>query len=269
MSLENKVVIVTGAGFPNGIGAGIARCFANEKAEVIITDLKGAPIDETAAAMPGKVKGIIADASNQEVMCEAADRIIHEYGHIDVLVNNAGVGDPQLPVELAGGFLTSTMSDQIWDIQLISNLRTTFASSSAVILKMEDGGSIINIASVAALGPSVTLPAYGAAKAGVVHLTKTLAVQLAPRRIRVNCICPGLLYTRAWEILTARIKENDPNLANVSQREIFEGIVARSTPLGGEQTPEDIGNLAVFLASEKARMITGAVIAVDGGSSVQ
>ena len=94
MSLENKVVIVTGAGFPNGIGAGIARCFANEKAEVIITDLKGAPIDETAAAMPGKVKGIIADASSQEVMCEAADQIIHEYGHIDMLVNNAGVGDP-------------------------------------------------------------------------------------------------------------------------------------------------------------------------------
>jgi NAD(P)-dependent dehydrogenase (short-subunit alcohol dehydrogenase family) len=202
-------------------------------------------------------------------MGEAADQIIHEYDHIDVLVNNAGVGDPQLPVDLAGGFLTPTMSDQIWDMQLVSNLRTTFASSSAVAPKMEDSGSIINIASVAALGPATALPAYGAAKAGVVHLTKTLAIQLAPRRIRVNCICPGLLYTRAWEMLTARIKENDPNLTNVPQREIFEGIVARSTPLGGEQTPEDIGNLALFLASEKARMITGAVIAVDGGSSVQ
>jgi len=268
MSLENKVVLVTGAGFPNGIGAGIARCFANENAKVIITDLKGAPIDETAAAMPKDVKGIIADASSQEVMGEAADQIIREYGRIDVLVNNAGVGDPQLPVELAGGFLTPSMSDQIWDMQLVSNLRTTFASSSAVAPKMEDGGSIVNIASVAALGPSVNLPAYGAAKAGVVHLTKTLAIQLAPRRIRVNCVCPGLLYTRAWEILTARIKENDPNLANVSQREIFEGIVARSTPLGAEQTPEDIGNLAVFYASDKARMITGAVVAVDGGSSV-
>lgn len=220
--------------------------------------------------MPGNVKGLIADAASQEVMGQAADQIIEEYGRIDVLVNNAGVGDPQPQVDLSeGAFLTATMSDQIWDMQLVSNLRTTFASSSALAPKMEDGGSIVNIASVAALGPQTALPAYGAAKAGVVHLTKTHAMQLAPRRIRVNCICPGLLYTRAWEILTAIMKENDLNLANVSQREIFEGVVALSTPLGGEQTPEDIGNLAVFLASEKARMITGAVIAVDGGSSVR
>jgi NAD(P)-dependent dehydrogenase (short-subunit alcohol dehydrogenase family) len=262
--------VVTGAGFPNGIGAGIARCFANEKAKVIITDLEGAPIDKTAAAISGNTKGIVADAASQEAMGQAADQIIAEFGRIDVLVNNAGVGDPQPQVDLSEGvFLTPTMSDQIWDMQLASNLRTTFASSSAVSPKMPDGGSIVNIASVAALGPATALPAYGAAKAGVVHLTKTHAMQLAPRRIRVNCICPGLLWTRAWEILTAMMKENDPNLAEVSQREIFEGVVSRSTPLGGEQTPEDIGNLAVFLASEKARMITGAVVAVDGGSSVR
>jgi len=268
MSLANKVVVVTGAGFPNGIGAGIARCFANENAKVIITDLKGAPIDETAAAMPEDVKGIIADAASQEAMSEAADKVIEQYGRIDVLVNNAGVGDPQPQVDLPTDLLSPTMSDQAWDTQLVSNLRTTFASSIAVAPKMEDGGSIVNIASVAALGPATGLPAYGAAKAGVVHLTKTHAIQFAPRRIRVNCICPGLLYTRAWEMITAIMKENDPSLANVSQREIFEGVVARTTPLGGEQTPEDIGNLAVFYASDKARMITGAVVAVDGGSSV-
>jgi 3-oxoacyl-[acyl-carrier protein] reductase len=270
MSLENKVVVVTGAGFPNGIGAGIARCFANENAKVIITDLKGAPIDETAAAIPGDVKSIIADAASQEAMGQAADKIIEQYGRIDVLVNNAGVGDPQPQADLQEGeFLTPTMSEQVWDMQLVSNLRTTFSSTIAVAPKMEDGGSIVNIASVAALGPTIGLPAYGAAKAGVVHLTKTHAMQFAPRRIRVNCICPGLLWTRAWEMLTAIMKENDPSLADKSQREIFEGVVARATPLGGEQTPEDIGNLAVFYASDKARMITGAVVAVDGGSSVQ
>jgi 3-oxoacyl-[acyl-carrier protein] reductase len=270
MNLENKIVVVTGAGFPNGIGAGIARCFANENAKVIITDLKGAPIDETAAAIPGDVKSVIADAASQDAMGEAADQIIEQCGRIDVLVNNAGVGDPQPQVDLSEeAFLSPTMSDQIWDMQLASNLRTTFASSSAVAPKMEDGGSIVNIASVAALGPTTALPAYGAAKAGVVHLTKTHAIQFAPRRIRVNCICPGLLWTRAWEMLTAIMKERDPSLADVSQREIFEGVVAQSTPLGGEQTPEDIGNLAVFYASDKARMITGAVVAVDGGSSVQ
>ena len=269
MSLENKVVVITGAGFPNGIGAGIARCFAKEKASVIITDLKGAPLNETAAAIPGNVKGLIADASSQEAMATAADQIIKEYGTIDVLVNNAGVGDPNPPVDLQDGkLLNPVMTDDMWDMQLISNLRTTFAATASVTAKMKDGGNIINIASIAGLGPSVTLPAYGAAKAGVIQLTKTQASQLAPRKIRVNCICPGLLWTRAWEMLTASMKENDPNLANTSQRDIFLGVVAQLTPLGDEQTPEDIGNLAVFYASDKARMITGAVVAVDGGISL-
>jgi len=271
MNLENKIVVITGAGFPNGIGAGIARCFAKEKAKVILVDLEGAPLDDTIATISGEAFGLISDASSQEAMDKAADQIIEQHGKIDVLVNNAGVGGPEPEIqELAKdvGF-SATMTDEIWDLQLVSNLRTTFASSSAVAPKMVDGGSIVNIASVAALGPAVGLPAYGAAKAGVVHLTKTHAILFAPRRIRVNCICPGLLYTRAWEMLTARLKESDPEYANVPQREIFEGIVARETPLGAEQTPEDIGNLAVFYASDMARMITGAVVAVDGGSSTK
>jgi NAD(P)-dependent dehydrogenase (short-subunit alcohol dehydrogenase family) len=270
MSFKNKIVLITGAGFPNGIGAGIARCFANESAKVIIVDLEGAPIDDTIASISGDAIGLNADASSQEAMAQAAEQIIEQHGRIDVLVNNAGVGGPQPLIEELGedvGF-SPTMSDEIWDMQLVSNLRTTFAATSAVAPKMEDGGSIVNIASIAALGPTVELPAYGAAKAGVVHLTKTHASMLAPRRIRVNCICPGLLWTRAWEMLTARLKQTNPELANVPQRKIFEDIVARETPLGAEQTPEDIGNLAVFYASDKARMITGAVVAVDGGISV-
>ena len=266
MSFENKVVLVTGAGFPNGIGAGVARCFANESAKVIVLDLEGAPIDETAAAIPGEVTGLVADAASQEAMGEAADRAIERHGRIDVLVNNAGIVGPQpgkgLPTEDIPG---ATVADQLWDRSLVANLRTTYASSSAVVPKMSDGGSIVNIASVAALGPAPGQPAYGAAKAGVVHLTKTHAIQFAPRRIRVNCICPGFLWTRAWEMGTANMKRNNPDFADLSQREIFERMVARSTPLGGEQTPEDIGNLAVFYASEKARMITGAVVAVGGG----
>ena len=266
MSLENKVVIVTGAGFPNGIGAGIARCFANENAKVIVTDLEGAPIDQTVADLPGDVKGILADASSQDAMSEAADQVIEQHGSIDVLVNNAGAAGPRPEVDIdVEDIQGSTMSDELWDLQLITNLRTTFASTMAVAPKMEDGGSIINIASIAALGPTTNLPAYGAAKAGVVHLTKTHAMEYAPRKIRVNCICPGILWTRAWEMLTANIKMNNPDMANVSQRQIFENIIAQATPLGEEQTPEDIGNLAVFYASDKARMITGEAVAVDGG----
>jgi NAD(P)-dependent dehydrogenase (short-subunit alcohol dehydrogenase family) len=273
MSLENKVVIVTGAGLPNGIGAGIARCFANEKAKVVVTDLDASIAEETAASLPTDALGLAADAASQAAMAEAVDKTIERFGGLDILVNNAGVGGQSLDqADLAGGsgeeaaFLG--MSDSVWDAQLMTNLRTAFSSSSAAAVKMNDGGSIVNIASIAALGPATGLPAYGAAKAGVVHLTRTHAMQLAPRRIRVNCICPGLLWTRAWEMLAAGMKARQPEFANMTARQVFETVVARSTPLGGEQTPEDIGNLAVFYASDKARMITGQIVAVDGGNSL-
>jgi NAD(P)-dependent dehydrogenase (short-subunit alcohol dehydrogenase family) len=269
MSLVDKVVLITGAGRPNGIGAGIARCFANEGAKVVITDLDGAPLDATAAAIPGRVTGIIADAADQRSMALAAERVLALHGRLDVLVNNAGIGGPVLGFEEAAlAESVFAMSDEAWDAQLVSNLRTTFSSSAALSPHIAPHGSIVNIASIAALGPTQQLPAYGAAKAGVVHLTRTLAMELAPRRIRVNCICPGLLWTRAWEMLAARLKTRRPEYANMTERQIFEAIVAAQTPLGGEQTPEDIGHLAVFYASEKARMITGQVVAVDGGISV-
>jgi NAD(P)-dependent dehydrogenase (short-subunit alcohol dehydrogenase family) len=269
MSLADKVVLITGAGRPNGIGAGIARCFANEGAQVVITDLDGSPLDETASTIPGKVTGIIADAADQRSMSQAAAHVLSLLGRIDVLVNNAGIGGPVLAFEEAAQAESLlAMSDAAWDAQLLSNLRTTFSSSAAVSPHIERQGSIVNVASIAALGPTPQLPAYGAAKAGVVHLTRTLAMELAPRRIRVNCICPGFLWTRAWEMLAARMKLRSPEFANMTERQIFETMVAAQTPLGGEQTPEDIGNLAVFYASDKARMITGQVVAVDGGISV-
>lgn len=273
MNLEDRVVLITGAGLPNGIGAGIALCFANEKAKVVITDLEASIVEETASSLPTDALGLVADAASQAAMVEAVDKTIDRFGGLDILVNNAGIGGPTL-----GEFNGSNdadhdiallgMSDKAWDTQLMFNLRTTFSSSSAAAAKMNDGGSIVNIASIAALGPATGLPAYGAAKAGVVHLTKTHAIQLAPRRIRVNCICPGLLWTRAWEMLATNMKANQTEFANMTTRQVFEAVVARSTPLGGEQTPEDIGNLAVFYASDKARMITGQVVAVDGGISV-
>jgi len=268
MSLEGKVVLITGAG--RGIGAGIARCFSNHDALVVVTDLDQAMADESAAALPTRALGLAADASSQAAMSTAYDKVIDEFGRLDVVVNNAGIGGLDLtPDELTSGDQIAGMSDEEWDEQLKFNLHTTFASSNAAIPRLSDGGSIVNIASIAALSGTPDLMAYGAAKAGVVHLTKSLALQLAPRRIRVNCICPGLLWTRAWELLTARMQANQPELSNVPQRQIFETVVADMTPLGGEQTPEDIGNLAVFYASPQARMITGQVVAVDGGITLQ
>ena len=266
MSLKNKVVLITGAGYPNGIGAGIARCFAAEGAHIAITDLDGAPLETTAADLPGDALGIFADAANQESMRAAVDQVVDRFGGLDVLVNNAGIGGPVLEFGQQGSASAfAAMSDELWDTQLTSNLKTAFSSSHAAAPRMNDGGCIVNVASIAALGASATLPAYGTAKAGVVHLTKTLAAELAPRGIRVNCICPGLLWTRAWELLTSSMKERQPEFANMENRQIFDTIVERLVPLGGEQTPEDIGNLAVFYASDKARMITGQAVAVDGG----
>lgn len=274
MGLDNKVVMVTGAGLPNGIGAGIARCFANERAKVVVTDLKGSSVEETAASLPTEALGLVADAASQSSMAEAVAKVIARFGGLDILVNNAGVGSPDLGQMAASYGDTGEpaflgMSDSAWDAQLMYNLRTAFSSTSAAVVKMNDGGSIINIASIAALGPATGLPAYGAAKAAVVHLTATHAIQFAPRRIRVNCICPGLLWTRAWEMLATMMKATQPEFANMTTRQVFEAVVARQTPLGGEQTPEDIGNLAVFFASDRARMITGQIVAVDGGISVQ
>ena len=209
--------------------------------------------------------------ASQKAMSQAIAKVIDRFSRLDVLVNNAGIGGPRFEFDEIASPDSAFMglSDEVWDQQLMFNLRTAFSSSHAAISHLPDGGSIVNIASIAALGPTTTLPAYGAAKAGVVHLTKTLAMELAPRRIRVNCICPGLLWTRAWELLTAQMKANQPEFTNMTNRQIFDSVVERITPLGGEQTPEDIGNLAVFYASDKARMITGQVVAVDGGISVK
>lgn len=268
MNLEGKVVLITGAG--RGIGAGIARCFAAQGAKVAVTDLDQAMASEAAAALPTQAAGYAADASSQAAMGECYDRVVADLGGLDVVVNNAGIGGLDItPDDLSGGGAEVGMTDDEWDDQLKYNLRTAYASSNAAISRLSDGGSIVNIASIAALSGTPDLIAYGAAKAGVVHLTKSLALQLAPRRIRVNCICPGLLWTRAWELLTARMQANQPELSNVPQRQIFETVVEQMTPLGGEQTPEDIGNLAVFYASDEARMITGQAVAVDGGITLQ
>ena len=263
--MSDKVVLITGAA--RGIGKGIADCFVAEGAKVIVTDLSQELID---AIGSDQISGKVGDAADKEEMKSLINDVVKEYGRLDVLVNNAGIGGPTADFEeMSKESAVTSMSDAVWDEQLAANLRTAFSSSAAAIPHLESGGSIINLASIAALGPTATLPAYGAAKAGVVHLTKTLAMELAPRFIRVNCICPGLLWTRAWEILSTQMKNKQPELANMSNRQVFEMVVNEITPLGGEQTPEDIGNLAVFYASDKARMITGQVVAVDGGISVK
>ena len=270
MRLTGKVAIVTGGA--RGIGAGIARCLAADGAAVGIVDIDGAEAEKTAKALGGRALGLAADCSDESAIAQATERIARELGGLDVFVNNAGAGTGVIrPEEIPKGPGLENLPQASWDAQLANNLRTTFAGSKAAIphLRARGGGTIVNIASIAALVPSPQLAAYGAAKAGVVHLTRSLALELGPSNIRVNAICPGFLFTRAWEGLALVMKATQPALAELTAREIFLRAVKQAAPLGREQTPEDIGKLVCFLASDDAMNITGQEIKVDGGITLK
>jgi NAD(P)-dependent dehydrogenase (short-subunit alcohol dehydrogenase family) len=197
------------------------------------------------------------------------EQVAVRFGGLDIVVNNAGGGGQNTATAIGNPF---TNIDQAgWDDQLATNLRTTFAVSKAAMphLQRRGGGSIVNIASIAGLIPAVAIPAYGAAKAGVISLTKSLALELGPHNIRVNAICPGFLWTRAWELLAMMLKMTVPQYADMELRDIFLEQVKRGVPLGREQTPDDIGKLTVFLSSSDGQNITGQAISVDGGITLR
>ena len=272
MKLQGRVAIVTGGA--RGIGEGIARCLAAEGASVAILDLDGAQAAVTAASLGVPAMGIACDAAEEAAAAEGVARVIERFGKLDILVNNAGAG--RGPMQIPDGAVLNwgggiaSVSQASWDESVAQNLRTTFVVSKAAIPHLKkQGGAIVNISSIAGLGASPTLASYAAAKAGVISLSKSLALELAPDDIRVNAICPGFLWTRAWEGMATAIQKSNPAFANSTPREIFLQSVQRSVPLGREQTPEDIGKLATFLASDDAKNITGQVIAVDGGITLR
>jgi len=267
MRLKDKVAIVTGGA--RGIGAGIARCLAAEGARLALIDIDGAEAEATAKILGVAAIGIGADVSDEAQARTATERVVASLGGVDILVNNAG-GGGQLAAGGIGNPFTNMTQDG-WDDWLAINLRTTFAATKAAIphLQQRGGGSIVNIASIAGLMPSVAIPAYGAAKAGVISLTKTLALELAAHNIRVNAICPGLLWTRPWEMAAMMMKLTQPQYADMEPRDIFLDLVKRGVPLGREQTPEDIGKLVVFLSSAEGENITGQAISVDGGITLR
>jgi NAD(P)-dependent dehydrogenase (short-subunit alcohol dehydrogenase family) len=269
MKLAEKVAIVTGGA--RGIGAGIARCLAAEGAKLALVDVDGGEAQKTAASLGVEAIGVAADVSTEAAAAEATAKVVAHFGGLDVFVNNAGAakGDPNDFGGLGNPFTNITQEG--WDGQLENNLRTTFAGCKAAIphLEKRGGGSIINIASIAGLLAVPALPAYGAAKAGVISLSRSLALELGPKNIRVNAICPGFLWTRAWEMLATLMKMAVPEYASLEPHDIFLDQVKRGVPLAREQTPEDIGKLTAFLASDDARNITGQAISVDGGITLK
>ena len=272
--LDGMVAIVTGGA--RGIGAGIARVMAGQGANVGILDLDGTTAAETAASLPTKAMGLEADAIVEESMAEAVRQVVERFGGLDIMVNNAGAGrmplDPKIfrPASTGGGRVED-MAVENWDEQLAQNLRSAYLGTKVAMphLRARGGGSIVNIASIAGLGASPTLPAYAAAKAGVISLSKSCALEYAPANVRVNAICPGFLWTRAWEGLATGMKMSVPQMKDMDPRDIFLQVVKNGVPLQREQTPEDIGELAAFLSSPAGRNITGQAIAVDGGITLK
>jgi len=261
MRLAGKVAVVTGGG--SGIGRGIVLAMAQEGADVAIPDIQVINADKVAGevrALGRKALPMKTDVTSSADVKAMVDRVREALGKIDIVVNNAGMAAPPgLP------FTNNTEED--WDRAFAVNTKSVFIVSKTVAAHMIErkAGRIINIASIAGPISAPTMPAYSVAKMGVITLTKIVARELAAHGITVNAICPGVLYTDFWQKLAAHIAETNPAFKGMTPRQVFDKRVGDLVPLKREQTPEDIGWAAVFLASDEARNITGISLPVDGG----
>ena len=232
--LAGKVALVTGAG--SGIGRAIAIRFAAEGAKVVVSDVNPGAADDVATAIGASAKSLQTDVTIEHDVKGAIDSARQSFGGLDVLVNNAGI---------------AAAAD--WDRTIAVNLSGVYygLKHGGEAMAAHGGGSIINLASVLGL---VALPgagAYTASKHGVVGLTRQFAVDLAPRGVRVNCINPGFIETAMT--------------APISGVETIHNAITQETPLGRWGQPEEVANVALFLASDEASFVTGAAYVVDGG----
>jgi meso-butanediol dehydrogenase/(S,S)-butanediol dehydrogenase/diacetyl reductase len=262
MRLAEKVAMVTGGGA--GIGRAIALAMAREGADVLVADIQlGAAkgVTKEVQDLGRKAAAILVDVSREAQVQEAIADGIRQFGRIDILVNNAGV-TPRL------GLPFTRQDEGDWDKVFNINVKSVFFMCKAIAPHFMErrSGKIINISSIAGPLSSQTMPSYSVSKMGVITFTKIVAKELAAYNVNVNAICPGLLYTDMWKTIGEVIRETNPSYAGLTPRQMFERRVQEWIPLRREQTPEDIGHAAVFLASEEARNITGQALMVDGGA---
>ncbi len=249
MRLAGKRALITGAG--SGIGRETALRFAAEGASVLVSDLRERDAAETAAAIEragGRAVSCALDATNASQAAAAIDLLVAHFGGADIVVNNAGV-------TIVGG--VADLSEQDWDRQLAVNLKSVYVVSKAAWRHLQAGGGgvILCTASIAGMWALPDDAAYCASKAGVIMLTKCMALDGARDRIRVNCVCPGFIQT---PMIDGYFEDQaDPEAA----RRFAVGL----HPLGRLGEPLDIAEGFLYLASDEARWVTGAALVVDGG----
>jgi NAD(P)-dependent dehydrogenase (short-subunit alcohol dehydrogenase family) len=251
--LADKVAVITGGG--SGLGRASALRFAAEGAAVAIADLSPAAAEETVALVEkegGQALAVAMDVADAASVDSSFDVIAARFGRVDVLLNSAGIAS-------RGSVANAEEAD--WDRCFAVNVKGTYLAARTALRHMDpaegQSASIINIASVAGLVSVENAAAYCASKGAVISLTRSMANDLAPRRVRVNCICPGTVFTPLMEplILARGGGDYDKGMA----------MTLEKYPIGRLGHPDDIANLALFLASAEAAWMTGSIIADDGG----
>ena len=245
--LEGKVALVTGAA--RGIGKAIALRFASEGADIAFTDLviddNGRATEEEIRALGVRVKGYASNAANFDEAHKTVEEVVKDFGGLDILVNNAGITKDGLMLR---------MSEAQWDAVIAVNLKSAFnfVHACVPVMMRRRGGSIINMASVVGVHGNAGQANYAASKAGMIALAKSVAQEMGPKGIRANAIAPGFIETAMTEALPDSVREE----------------WKKKIPLRRGGTPDDVANVAVFLASNLSSYVSGQVIQVDGGMNM-